>query len=126
MRITIVGLGDIGETFSAHLLEQIQQHGVPMEIVAVCHPDQGSPVMLGFSQNGVMTTTEAQDLIEIGEEIDMIIDLTGDPNVNHILRMGMLKKNNLHTVVTRRVVAQAMWYFFGERTELPWPESDVA
>lgn len=46
MHIAIVWLDDFGETFSTYLLEQIQEHGVPMEIVAVCHPDQDSPVVL--------------------------------------------------------------------------------
>ena len=126
MRVALIWRDDTGETFSAYLLEQIQERGVPMEIVAVCHPDQDSPVILGFSQNGIMTTTETQALIDLGEDLDLIFDLTGDPNTSHELRMGMLKNSNLHTVVTRRAVAQMMWYFFGERTELPWPGSDIA
>lgn len=126
IRIAILWKDDFGETFSEHLLEQIQERGVPMEIVAVCHPDKDSPVIMGFAQNGVITTTEIQDLIDIGEDIDLIVDLSGDPNISHELRMGMLKNSNLHTVVTRRAVAQMMWYFFGERSELPWASSDIA
>ncbi len=126
LRIAILWLDEFGETFSSLLLEQIQEKGVPMEIVAVCHPDLDSPVVMGFAQNGVKTMTKADDLTDLGEEIDMIVDLSGDPNISHQLRMGMLKNNNLHTVVTRRAVAQMMWYFFGERTKLPWPGSDIA
>lgn len=57
-----------------------------------------------------MTTTKTQDLVGFGDKIDLILDLTGDADTSHVLRMGMLKNNNLHTVVTRRAdLAPLKW-----------------
>ena len=118
VKVALLGLGDVGETFAEHFLEKIQEEHVKVEIVAAAHRNLESPVALGFIQNGVPVFENALDVVSMGAKVDIIFDLTGDPDLRKKLRASMQESHNQHTVIAPEVVAHLLWNFFGEG-ELP-------
>lgn len=118
VKVALLGLGDVGEKFAEHFLEKIQEEHVNVEIVAVAHRNLESPVALGFSQSKVPVFQNALDVVSMGAKVDIIFDLTGDPELRRKLRIGLQETHNQHTVIAPEVVAHLLWNFFGEG-ELP-------
>jgi hypothetical protein len=54
----------------------------------------------------------------MGAKVDIIFDLTGDPELRKKLRVALQESHNQHTVIAPEVVAHLLWNFFGEG-ELP-------
>ena len=107
-------MGEVGQEFAEHFLEIIQEEGKDVEIVAVAHHDKDSAVALGFQQSGVKFFEDAADVVKLGEEIDVIFDLTGSNDTRQALRKGMQETNNRHTVIAPEMMARLLWMFFGE------------
>jgi homoserine dehydrogenase len=118
VKVALLGLGEVGETFAEHFLEKIQEEHVKVEIVAAAHRNLESPVALGFIQNGVPVFADAMDVVSMGAKVDIIFDLTGDPDLRKKLRVAMQESHNQHTVIAPEIVAHLLWNFFGEG-ELP-------
>jgi len=118
IKIALLGLGSVGQEFAEHFLEIIQEGGKPVEIVAVAHRHLDSPVALGFQQSGVPVYENAVDVVKLGENVDIIFDLTGDAATRQALRKALMESNNRHTVIAPEVVARLMWMFFGESESL--------
>jgi homoserine dehydrogenase len=118
VKVALLGLGEVGEKFAEHFLEKIQEERVNVEIVAVAHRDLESPVALGFTQSKVPVFQNALDVVSMGAKVDIIFDLTGDPELRRKLRTGLQETHNQHTVIAPEVVAHLLWNFFGEG-ELP-------
>jgi len=118
VKVALLGLGDVGEKFAEHFLEKIQEDHISVEIVAVAHRDLESPVALGFSQSNVPVFQDALDVVSMGAKVDIIFDLTGEPDLRKKLRMALQESHNQHTVIAPEVVAHLLWNFFGEG-ELP-------
>ena len=118
VKVALLGLGEVGETFAEHFLEKIQENHVKVEIVAAAHHNLESPVALGFIQNGVPVFKDALEVVSMGAKVDIIFDLTGDPELRKKLRVALQETHNQHTVIAPEVVAHLLWNFFGEG-ELP-------
>lgn len=124
IKVALLGLGEVGQVFAEELLEKIQEDNKPIEIVAVAHRDTASPVALGFKQNGVQVFQDALEVIELGEAVDIIFDLTGDRLIRHALRERLQATGNRHTVLAPEVVATLLWHFFGQSTDLVSGQAD--
>lgn len=118
VKVALLGLGEVGEVFAENFLEKIQEEQVNVEIVAVAHRDLESPVALGFSQSKVPVFKDALEVVSLGAKVDIIFDLTGDPDLRRKLRLALQESHNQHTVIAPEVVARLLWNFFGEG-ELP-------
>lgn len=119
IRVALLGLGDVGELFAERLLAKIQESKLPIEIAAVADRNTESPVALGFKHSGVPVFKHAFEVVKLGDHIDIIFDLTGDPMVRRALRMQMKDSENSHTVIAPEVVARLLYYFFYEEATLP-------
>lgn len=119
IKVAILGLGAVGEIFSENFLDKIQRQHINVEIVAVAtrHPD--SPVALGFAHSHVPVFDNALKVIELGEKVDIIFDLTGNTELRKELRNRLQATNNRHTVIAPEVFAHLLWNFFGESVDLP-------
>jgi homoserine dehydrogenase len=115
-RIAILGLGKIGEAFAENLLAKIQEHRIPIEIVAVADHHHDSPVALGFAQNGVKVFKDALDVVKLGEDVDIIFDLIGNSKVSQELRLRLIESRNRHSMIAPEKFAQLLWYFFQDNT----------
>jgi homoserine dehydrogenase len=118
VKVALLGLGEVGETFAEHFLEKIQEEHVQVEIVAVASRNLESPVAMGFSHSKVPVFTDALEVVSMGAKVDIIFDLTGDPELRKKLRVALQESHNQHTVIAPEVVARLLWNFFGEG-ELP-------
>ena len=112
IKVALLGLGNVGQEFAEHFLEIIQEGKKDVEIVAVAHHDKESAVALGFQQSGVKFFENASDVVKLGEEVDIIFDLTGDNDTRQALRKGMVESNNRHTVIAPEMMARLLWMFF--------------
>lgn len=119
VRVALLGLGSVGETFAEHFLEKIQEEHINVEIVAVASRHLDSPVALGFSHSNVPVFQDALDVIDLGEKVDIIFDLTGNAELRKRLRARLQETNNRHTVIAPEIFAHLLWNFFGESTDLP-------
>lgn len=118
IRVALLGLGEVGQTFAEHFLEKIQEHGAPVEIVAVADRDIESPFVLGFSQNGVPVFKNPLDVVQLGDKVDIIFDLTHDARLRQELRLKLLEAKNKHTVIATEIFARLLWCFFDEKRQL--------
>jgi homoserine dehydrogenase len=114
VKVALLGLGEVGEKFAEHFLAKIQEEHVNVEIVAVAHRNLESPVALGFVHSKVPVFKDALEVISMGAKVDIIFDLTGDPELRRKLRTALQESHNQHTVIAPEVVAHLLWNFFGE------------
>lgn len=119
VNVALLGLGSVGETFAENFLERIQEQHVNVEIVAVATRHTDSAVAMGFAHSKVPVFENALDVVNLGEKIDIIFDLTGNPDLRKDLRTRLQETNNRHTVIAPEVVAHLLWNFFGEKTDMP-------
>ncbi len=85
-----------------------------MEIVAVAHRNLESPVAMGFVHSQVPVFQDAMEIVSLGAKVDIIFDLTGDPELRRKLRAALQASHNQHTVIAPEVMAHLLWNFFGE------------
>jgi homoserine dehydrogenase len=119
IRVALLGLGQVGHAFAEHLLERSQEDGMPIEVAAVAdhHPD--NPVAMGFAHSNVPVYQNGLDVTELGEDIDIIFDLTGNAELRRGLRDRLADQGNRHTVIAPEVMARMLWCFFDEGGEMP-------
>lgn len=56
----------------------------------------------------------------MGDKVDIIFDLTGEPETRKALREGMMESKNGHTVIAPEVMAHLLWMFFD--TDESWKD----
>ncbi|TCV89579.1 hypothetical protein [Sulfurirhabdus autotrophica] len=122
VNVALLGLGSVGETFAENFLEKIQEQHINVEIVAVSTRHIDSPVAMGFAHSKVPVFENALDVINLGDKVDIIFDLTGNPDLRKSLRNRLQETKNTHTVIAPEVVAHLLWNFFGEKTDMPESE----
>jgi hypothetical protein len=118
INIALLGLGSVGQEFAENFLEIIQEGGKPVEIVAVAHRHLDSPVALGFQQSGVTVFKDAVEVVKMGDAVDIIFDLTGDPATRLALRKALQESNNQHTVIAPEIMAKLLSMFFDGEVDL--------
>ena len=119
VKVALLGLGSVGETFAENFLVKIQEEHINVEIVAVSNKDLNTPVVMGFAHSKVPVFENAMDVVKMGDKVDIIFDLTGDPEIRKNLRTRLQEIKNTHTVIAPEVVAHLLWNFFGEKTQMP-------
>ncbi|BAN35383.1 hypothetical protein SCD_n01562 [Sulfuricella denitrificans skB26] len=119
VKVALLGLGSVGELFAEHFLEKIQEQHVDVEIVAVADRHLDSPVALGFAHSNVPVFKDALEVVDLGEQVDIIFDLTGNAELRKALRLRLQETENRHTVIAPEVFAQLLWNFFGDNIDLP-------
>jgi homoserine dehydrogenase len=112
IKVAILGLGNIGQEFAEHLLERIQEGGMPIEIVGIAHRHLDTPVVLGFQQSGVPVFQDALEITSLGESVDIIFDLTGNAEIRQGLRERLQQSGNRHSVIAPETFARLLWCFF--------------
>lgn len=112
IKVAILGLGNIGQEFAEHLLARIQEGRMPIEIVGVAHRHLDTPVALGFRQSGVPVFEDALEITSLGENVDVIFDLTGNSETRQALREQLQQSGNRHSVIAPETIARLLWCFF--------------
>lgn len=102
-RVAVVGAGETGTPLLRKLL------AAPfVELLGVADLDPDAPGMQLANHRGVKTTTNFHELAQLGERLDVLIDVTGVPAVRDTLRKAMQETGNHHTVIVHEMVVQLM------------------
>jgi predicted dehydrogenase len=121
INVALVGLGRIGQQFAASLASHIKEDGKPVRIVAVAEQDPDSEAAKRFAADGLTVFTDAADIAALGDQVDIIFDLTGVPAVRQALRESLQNTDNRHTVIVPEVFARLLWSFLEDDVELTAP-----
>lgn len=116
IKIVIVGLGRIGSTFLAKLVENKRSS---VSIVAVAEIDPEAPGLKIARDNGIAVFDDPDRIVDMGEEVDVIFDLTGNIEARRSLRGGMVRTANTRTVIVPEVIASLIWELIAEGDLLP-------
>lgn len=101
IRVAVVGAGRTGTPLIQRLLELDY-----VELVGVADKNLDSPGMLLAREKGVFCVQYPDVLVAKGEELDAIIDVTGDPGLKPALREAFIAQNNRKTVIVNDLIAR--------------------
>jgi predicted dinucleotide-utilizing enzyme len=110
--IVIVGLGGIGSAF----LGAIQQKKRSINLVCVAE-QADKPAKIQAAAAGIKIAT-LDEIIAMGNAIDIIFDLTGIPEVRNELRKKLLATKNNHTMIASETIVRLIWSLISD-AELP-------
>ena len=110
--IAIIGLGRIGSAFLGAML---QKKG---SINLACVAEQtDTPAKAQAAANGIRNVT-LDEIVAMGDKIDIIFELTGIPGVRKELREKLLVANNAHTVIASETIVRLIWSLLSD-ADLP-------
>lgn len=118
--IAIVGLGKMGSAFLAELLAQPNE-GV--EIVAVV--EKNNTAGLALAKTHGIRNLSIDELIKIGDDLDILFDLTGVAAVRKEIRDKLRASENRHTIVATENIARMVWTLIASGAELPGPRASA-
>ncbi|WP_133407049.1 oxidoreductase [Parashewanella tropica] len=101
--IGIIGAGQA----ATELLQQLVAAKF-VHIVAVADLKTDTPGIKLAEEHGIPTTTNMNDILKLGEAIDILIDVTGVCEVRNQLRQYMSETNNKHTVIMHERLSALM------------------
>ena len=103
IKVAVIGAGETGTPFLRQLLAADF-----VDVVGVADLDEDAPGMALARAHGRLTTTDFMDLAALREKIDVIIDVTGVPEVRDRLRNSMQESGNRHTIIMHEMIAILM------------------
>ncbi|MDD2916125.1 MAG: hypothetical protein PHP70_12485 [Gallionella sp.] len=102
--IAIIGLGRIG---SSLLREMLLKQGAGINLAYAAEqmdtPGKAQAVAAGIKMGTL------DDIVALGDKIDVIFELTGLPNVRKELREKLTAANNRHTVIASESIVRVIW-----------------
>lgn len=101
--IALVGLGRIGSAF----LREISGKKQSVNILYAAEPSN-TPGKAQAIAAGIRIAT-LDEIASAGDEVDIIFDLTGNPEVRKRLREQLAAHQNHHTVIAPESVARLIW-----------------
>jgi predicted dehydrogenase len=107
-KVAIIGLGRVGSTFLSKL-SKIENIGV--DIVAAVEKDTNAAGNTVAQSSNIPVYTDPKTVIELGESVDIIFDLTGVPDTRKLMRSYLARSGNQHTVLVTEVMAHFIWSF---------------
>jgi predicted dehydrogenase len=113
VRIAIAGLGRTGTPLLEYLLTRPWA-----EIVGVADGNENGRGMKVAREHNIFCTPDADVLAAKGREIDVIIEVTGDPAVKPMLRDAFIAQGNRETVICHDVIARMLLSIVNDTDEL--------
>jgi predicted dehydrogenase len=108
----IIGLGRIGSAFLGAILERRQR------INLLCVAELADTPAKRQAKKAGIPTASIDDIIAMGDKIDIIFDLTGIPDVRRELREKLVAAKNDNTVIASETIARFIWSLISD-DELP-------
>lgn len=111
--IAIIGLNNAGtELFKA--MVELKSKGVNVLGVSENNFTEGCQL----AQELGITNMSIDKIIDMGDQVDVIFDLTGSREIRKELRTTLFSSKNQHTVIAPESVARLMYTMIGDQ-ELP-------
>ena len=103
-RIAIIGLGRIGSAFLSQMLQKRSQ-GIEL----VCAAEAADTPGRQLAAKSGIAIKSLDDIVALGNRIDVIFDLTGLPDVRRELRDKLVAAKNAHTVIASETIVRVIW-----------------
>lgn len=103
-RIAIIGLGRIGSAFLMQMLKK-RKLGIDISCVAESSDTPGRAMAL---EAGLKVCT-LDEVVALGDQVDVIFELTGLPQVRRELRDKLVASNNKQTVIASESIVRVIW-----------------
>lgn len=103
IRIGVIGAGETGTPLLTQLLDASF-----VEVVGVADLKDEMPGMAVARARGVKTTNDFMDIARLGNELDILIDVTGVHAVREKLRTFFQESGNHHTIIMHEMIAILM------------------
>ncbi|QKO22777.1 homoserine dehydrogenase [Rhodoferax sp. BAB1] len=103
-RIAIIGLGRIGSAFLSQMLQKRSQ-GIEL----VCAAEAADTPGRQLAAKSGIAIKSLDDIVALGNRIDVIFDLTGLPDVRRELRDKLVASKNAHTVIASETIVRVIW-----------------
>jgi len=103
IRVGIIGAGRTG----VPLIKGFLQFPY-IKILCVCDLDPDAEGMKIARKKKFFTTTNIEDVVNLGEELDLVINVTGDPTLRKRLVNYYLRTANQHTIIVHETIARLM------------------
>ncbi len=101
--IALVGLGRIGSAFLREISGKQERLNLLFAAEPANTPGKAQAIAAGIP----MATLE--EIAAAGSKVDIIFDLTGNPDVRRQLREQLAAHKNQHTVIAPESVARLIW-----------------
>ncbi|MCE9633954.1 MAG: Gfo/Idh/MocA family oxidoreductase [Methylophilales bacterium] len=101
--IAIIGLGKAGTAFLGAILNKKQN----VNLVCIVEPNDTTGKAQAV-EAGVKNCT-IDEIAKMGKDLDIIFDLSGNPNVTKELRHKLNSAFNAHTVVAPDSITRLVW-----------------
>jgi acetaldehyde dehydrogenase (acetylating) len=101
INIALIGAGRTGTP----LLKEMLKYSY-INVVGVADLNESADGMKLAANNGIFTTTTPVDLIKKGEEIDILVEVSGDLTLKKIIKDYMQSTNNKKTIIMHDLVAR--------------------
>ncbi|MFA6921200.1 MAG: hypothetical protein WC216_05105 [Gallionella sp.] len=111
--IAIIGLGRIGSAFLSEMLGKTGR-GINLACVSEVFDTPGK----AHAQAAGLKIVHLDEVVAMGDKIDIIFDLTGIQDVRTELRNKLVAANNNHTIIASETIARLIWSLIAEH-ELP-------
>ncbi len=99
--VGIIGAGRSGTP----IIKELLKHNY-VKIVSIVDLNPEAEGMKIGKARGIHTATNAQDLINLGEKVDLVFNLAGDPNLRRQLADAYQKSSNKHTIIVHETIAR--------------------
>ena len=107
VKVAIAGLGRVGSVFLEAL---ISTKSNSIKVVAVAEPREDLEAVKKAKEIGAGYFKDARDMLEaLGDEIDIVFDLTGNAVVRTDLHDILSRQGNRHTIIAPERVAYLIW-----------------
>jgi pyrroline-5-carboxylate reductase len=103
-RIAIIGLGRIGSAFLSQMLQKRSQ-GIEL----VCAAEAADTPGRQQAVQADIALKSLDEIVALGNRIDVIFDLTGLPEVRRELRDKLVAAKNAHTVIASETIVRVIW-----------------
>lgn len=101
--VSIVGAGRTGTPLIKGFLQFPY-----IRILCVCDFNPDAEGMKIAREKGIFTSTNIEDVVNLGEELDLVINVTGDPTLRKRLVNYYLRIANTHTIIVHETIARLM------------------
>jgi predicted homoserine dehydrogenase-like protein len=103
IRIGIIGAGETGTPLLKQLLDASF-----VEVVGIADLNEAMPGIQLARQRGIKTTNDFMEIARLGNNLDILIDVTGVPAVREKLRSFFQESGNHHTIIMHEMIAVLM------------------
>ena len=111
-----IGLIGAGRTGTPLLKEMIKYSYI--NIVGVSDLNEAAEGMQIAKNNGIFATTNPVDLISKGDEIDILVEVSGDLTLKKVIKDFLQNTNNKKTIIMHDMVARLFISMTTQQTEL--------